>query len=104
MELGELLLQRTAYARDALTAVEGVQALHEQPVVREFAVQLDADVDRVIEVCAAEGINPGYPLKRDYPEYGDALLVALTEQRGKADIDRLAKTIAAAVREGAPVS
>jgi glycine dehydrogenase subunit 1 len=104
VELGELLLQRTAYARDALTAIEGVQALHEQPVVREFAVQLDADVDRVIEACAAEGINPGYPLKRDYPEYGDALLVALTEQRGKADIDRLAKTIAAAVREGAPVS
>src|SRR5689334_15333905 len=29
-ELGELLLQRTAYARDALTALDGVDALHEQ--------------------------------------------------------------------------
>src|SRR3954467_7332229 len=38
VELGELLLQRTAYARAALTAIDGVQLLHEQPVVREVAV------------------------------------------------------------------
>ena len=36
------MLQRTAYARRALAAVEGVEPLHEQPVVREFAVRLDA--------------------------------------------------------------
>jgi glycine dehydrogenase subunit 1 len=99
VELGELLLQRTAYARDALTAIEGVAPLHEQPVVREFAVTLDADVEAVIERCAAQGINPGYPLGRDYPEYGNALLVAVTEQRSRADIDRLAGAIEAAVRE-----
>ena len=64
--------------------------LHEQPVVREFAVRLDADVDAVIERCAAQGVNPGYPLARDYPELGDGLLVAVTEQRSRADIDRLA--------------
>ena len=31
------MLQRTAYARKALAALEGVELLHEQPVVREFA-------------------------------------------------------------------
>jgi glycine dehydrogenase subunit 1 len=102
VELGELLLQRTAYARDALAAIEGVELLHDQPVVREFAVTLDADVDAVIERCAAEGVNPGYPLGRDYPEYPNGLLVALTEQRDKADIDRLARTLQAAVREAVP--
>ena len=104
VELGELLLQRTAYARDALTGIDGVQALHDQPVVREFAVSLDADVDRVIEACAADGVNPGHALHRDYPEYGDGLLVALTEQRSMGDIDRLARTLRGAlhtVREGA---
>jgi glycine dehydrogenase subunit 1 len=99
VELGELLLQRTAYARDALAAIDGVELLHDQPVVREFAVTLDADVDAVIERCAAEGVNPGYPLGRDYPEYPNGLLVALTEQRDKADIDRLARTLQAAVRD-----
>jgi glycine dehydrogenase subunit 1 len=97
VEMGELLLQRTAYARERLTALEGVTALHEQPVVREFAVRLDAPVDRVIERCAAHGINPGYALGRDYDEHPDGLLVALTEQRTRAHIDRLAEVLGEAV-------
>jgi glycine cleavage system P protein (glycine dehydrogenase) subunit 1 len=106
VELGELLLQRTAYARERLAALDGVTLLHEQPVVREFAVTLDAPVERVIERCAEQGINPGYPLGRDYPEHENGLLVALTERRSRADIDRLADTLGAAVaaeREGVGV-
>ena len=97
VELAELLVQRTAYARDRLRAVEGVALAHEQPVVREFALQLDAPVRRVIARCRAYGVNPGNPLERDYPELGDGLLVAITERRGKADIDRLAEVLGAAV-------
>ena len=97
VELGELLLHRTAYARRAVAALDGVELLHEQPVVREFAVRLQAPVDRVIERCAAEGVNPGYPLGADYPEFEDGLLVAITEQRSRADIDRLAEVLGAAV-------
>ena len=97
VELGELMLQRTAYARATLAQVDGVEPLHLQPVVREFAVTLDADVDAVIERCAIEGVNPGYALGRDLPEFGRGLLVAITEQRSKADIDRLARTLGAAV-------
>jgi len=65
--------------------------------VREFAVRVDAPVDRVIERCAAAGVNPGYRLGVDYDEYEDGLLVAITEQRSKADIDRLADVLGAAV-------
>ena len=97
VELGELLLHRTAYARRAVAALDGVELLHEQPVVREFAVRLQAPVGRVIERCAAEGVNPGYPLGADYPEFEDGLLVAITEQRSRADIDRLAEVLGAAV-------
>ena len=97
VELGELMLQRTAYARRELAAVEGVELIHEQPVVREFAIALDAPVDRVIARCAAEGVNPGHPLARDYPEHPNGLLVAITEQRSRADIDRIVSTLGAAV-------
>ena len=51
----------------------------------------------MIERCAAQGINPGYALGRDYEEFGDGLLVALTEQRTRAQIDRLAEVLGAAV-------
>src|SRR3954462_8089292 len=97
VELGELLLHRTAYARRALAGIDGVELLPDQPVVREFALRLAAPVDRVIERCAADGVNPGYPLGADYPELEDGLLVALTEQRSKADIDRLVEVLGAAV-------
>ena len=96
-ELGELMLQRTHYARETLTALDGVEALHAQPVVREFALKLDAPVDRVIERCAAQGVNPGFALGRAYDEHAEGLLVAITEQRAKADIDRLADVLGAAV-------
>jgi glycine dehydrogenase subunit 1 len=97
VELTELMLQRTAYARERLAAVPGVHALHDHPVVREFAVTLDAPVAAVIERCAAQGVNPGYALGRDYPEYEHGLLVAITEKRTGADIDRLADVLGEAV-------
>jgi glycine dehydrogenase subunit 1 len=100
-ELGDLLLRRTNYARETLAAVEGVEVLHDAPVVREFAVRLDVGgregVRRVIERCWERGVNPGYPLGRDYPEYEDGLLIAITEQRSRRDIDRLAEALATAV-------
>src|SRR5205809_170367 len=71
VELAELLLQRTAYARETLSALDGVELLHEQPVVREFAVALDVGgrdgVSAVLERCAAEGVAAGVPLGADYP-------------------------------------
>ncbi|MDW5598040.1 aminomethyl-transferring glycine dehydrogenase subunit GcvPA [Conexibacter stalactiti] len=97
VELGELLVQRTAYARERLAAIDGVELLHEAPVVREFAIELDADVDAVVERLASEGINPGYRLGRDYDEYPNGLLVALTEQRSRAQIDRLAEALERAI-------
>ena len=80
-ELGELLVRRTAYARERLAAVDGVELLHDAPVVREFAVRLDAPVDRVLDRVAERGIAAGYALGREYAEFEDGLLVAITERR-----------------------
>jgi glycine dehydrogenase subunit 1 len=97
-ELCELLVQRTAYAREQLSRIEGVELLHEQPVVREFAVKLNAPVERVVERCAQLGVNPGLPLE------DNGLLVAITELRTKAHIDLLAGTLKAAVAAEATVN
>jgi glycine dehydrogenase subunit 1 len=97
VELGELLTRRTAYARERLAAVDGVELLHEAPVVREFAIRVDAPAQAVLDACAADGIAAGCPLARDYPEYGDALLVAITERRSREDIDRLADSLSVAI-------
>ena len=99
VELGELMVRRTAYARERLGKVEGAALLHQAPVVREFAVSLDAPVGAVLDRCAAEGIGAGYPLGREYPEYENGLLIALTERRSRQDIDRLADVLGKAVTD-----
>jgi len=99
VELGELLLARTHYARERLAELDGVEKLHEQPVIREFAVRLDADVAAVSRRCAQLGVNPGVDLEAltGRAEDRGGLLVAITERRSRADIDRLCETLGAAV-------
>jgi glycine dehydrogenase subunit 1 len=87
VELAELLLQRTAYAREALAQVPGVSLSHSQPVVREFPIRVDGDLDAVIEACHAAGLHPGYRISEN------ELLVAITEQRTREHIDLLVTTI-----------
>jgi glycine dehydrogenase subunit 1 len=100
VELAELLVQRTAYARDQLAALPGVSLSHEQPVVREFPISVEGDLDAIIARCRAQGVNPGYRIPG-----ANMLLVAITEQRSRQDVDRLAEVLGAAVaaeRQGAP--
>ena len=92
VELGKLMLQRTHYARETL----GLEKINPGPVVREFAVRVP-DLDGFMERARAAGVNPGYRLGLDYPEYSDGLLVAITERRTKEQIDRLASLVAAEV-------
>jgi glycine dehydrogenase subunit 1 len=92
VELGKLMLQRTHYAREAL----GLDRINAGPVVREFAVRVP-DLDAFVERAREAGVNPGYLLGRDYPEYSDGLLVAITERRTKEQIDLLASLVHAGV-------
>ncbi len=92
VELAELMLQRTHYAREAL----GLEKINPGPVVREFAVRVP-DLDGFMTRARDAGVNPGYRLGRDYPEYEDGLLVAITERRTKEQIDLLASLVGAEV-------
>ncbi len=47
--------------------------------------------------CAEQGVNAGYALGDEYPEFEDGLLVAITERRSREHIDRLAEVLGAAV-------
>jgi glycine dehydrogenase subunit 1 len=97
VELGELMCRRTAYARERLGAIDGAGLLHDAPVAREFALRLDVPVPEVLDRVAEDEIAAGYWLGREYPEYDDGLLVAITERRSKEDIDRLADSLQAAI-------
>jgi glycine dehydrogenase subunit 1 len=94
VELGELMARRTAYARQAIGSLDGYELLHDAPVVREFAVRSDRPVEELLPLGdESEGPAPRlpvYPLGRDYPEYEDSFLVAITENRSVDEVGWLA--------------
>jgi glycine dehydrogenase subunit 1 len=80
----------TRYAREALLAVDGVVALVDGPVVREFAVRAPVPALTVIDRMADEGYlagiavaEPGVVLDDD----SHGLLIAVTERRTRDEID-----------------
>ena len=83
MALGE-------YAKDRL----GIPLVFpDQTTFKEFAVRVGQSAKEVIGAARARGVHPGYALGRDYPGLDDAVLVAVTEQRTPADVDRLAAVL-----------
>ncbi|HMT05055.1 MAG TPA: aminomethyl-transferring glycine dehydrogenase subunit GcvPA [Solirubrobacterales bacterium] len=94
VELGELMARRTAYARRLIGGLDGFELLHDAPVVREFAVRSDRPVEELLPLGdESDGPAPKlpvYPLGRDYPEYEDCFLVAITENRSVDEIGWLA--------------
>ena len=62
VELAELMLRRTHYAREAL----GLEAINPGPVVREFAVRVP-DLDGLFERARAERRQPRLPARARLP-------------------------------------
>jgi glycine cleavage system P protein (glycine dehydrogenase) subunit 1 len=90
-ELGELCTGLVEYAKERV----GLPLVFpEKTTFKEFAVRVGRPADEVIAEAARLGVNPGYPLRRDYPGLEDALLVCVTEKRTPAEIDRLAEVLA----------
>ena len=75
----------------AAGGVEGVELLHptpRSPASSPFGSRRRWPRSSI--GSAARGSQRGIALGRDYPEYEDALLVAITERRSRENIDRLA--------------
>jgi glycine dehydrogenase subunit 1 len=92
-EVGETCMALAHYAKERLTAV-GLELLFpEKATFKEFAVRTGRSGREAIAAARAQGVHPGYALGRDYEGLDDALLVAVTEKRKPAEIDRLAEVL-----------
>jgi glycine dehydrogenase subunit 1 len=98
-ELGETCLALSGYAKERLREVAGLEPLFaERTTFKEFAVRVGRNARDVIRDARALGVHPGYALGRDYGGFDDVLLVAVTEKRTPAEIDRLAAVLAEVAR------
>jgi glycine cleavage system P protein (glycine dehydrogenase) subunit 1 len=76
-----------------LTTIEGVERIFNAPFFHETALRVNMPVRDVLRALQAQGILGGYPLDRDYPELGNALLVCATETKTEADMHRYAENL-----------
>ena len=85
------------YARQRVEEA-GLELLFpEETTFKEFAVRVGRNARDVVAAAREQGVHPGYALGREYPGLDDCLLVAVTEKRTPADIDRLAEVLAEVV-------
>lgn len=89
-ELALQNLAKASYARDVLTAIEGVEAAFDGPIFNEFVVRLPLSARDAVNACLARGVIPGVPLGRFDDGRDNELLVCATEVHRREDIDKLA--------------
>jgi glycine dehydrogenase subunit 1 len=94
-ELGETCLSLAAYAKEQLQERAGLEvAFPDKTTFKEFAVRVGRNAREVVAAARERGVHPGYALGRDYEGMDDVLLVAVTERRTPAEIDRLVDVLA----------
>jgi glycine dehydrogenase subunit 1 len=93
-EVGETCAALAEYARDRIHLEPAFNA----PSVKEVAFRTPIPAREVVKRARERGVHPGYVLGRDYEGMDDVLLVAVTERRTPADVDRLADVLAEVCR------
>jgi len=95
-ELALRCARGTRYTREALLSLDGVTALCDAAVLREFAVCTSVDASVVVNRMAEEGFLAGIPLDDEYGR--NALLVSVTEKRTRSEIDAYVAAMAKVLR------
>ncbi|HEX2434457.1 MAG TPA: hypothetical protein VHI55_10975, partial [Gaiellaceae bacterium] len=91
-ELGETCMALAEHAKDRI----GLPlAFPDKTTFKEFAIRVGRPAVDAIRAARKRGVNPGYPLGRDYEGMDDVLLVAVTEKRSLDDIEELAEVLSA---------
>lgn len=101
-DLGKNIMQKSQYAIEELTKIEGIKGSKFSNVsFKEFVVDFNdtnKTVKEINEKLLAKGIFGGKDLSEEFPELGQAALYCVTEVHLKEDIDTLVNEIKKIVR------
>lgn len=93
--MAEQNIKKALYAKSQLEKV-GLKTVFEGVFFNEFVVKLNGSVKDMNSKLLAKGIIGGYDLGRDYPELENHMLVAVTENRTKEEIDMFVEEVGGA--------
>jgi glycine dehydrogenase subunit 1 len=85
---------------EGLKAVPGLRApLFKGPYFNEITVGVPVDASWLQEVCLGDGVVPGVPLSKAFPELGETLALAATELTTAHAIARLKSSLEARLQQ-----
>jgi glycine dehydrogenase subunit 1 len=79
--------QRASYLRSKLEKLPNI-FIPEAPRFNEFVIHFKQPLETVFKKFREARIEPGLPLGRFYPHFSHCLLVAVTETKSKAQLDK----------------
>jgi glycine dehydrogenase subunit 1 len=89
-EAAALNLCKAEYAKQLLAKLPGVEARFAGPTFNEFVLRTAKPPARILAQLRRQRILAGLELGRFYPEFADCLLVCVTEQHRREEIEALA--------------
>ncbi|MDE2848128.1 MAG: aminomethyl-transferring glycine dehydrogenase subunit GcvPA [Gemmatimonadota bacterium] len=93
-QVAELCLHKSHYAAARIADLPGYELAFDRPFFKEFVVRTPAPPGEIVTRLADDGLLAGIDLGR-FPslEMEDGLLIAVTERRTRAQIDRLVEAL-----------
>ncbi|GIP32183.1 aminomethyl-transferring glycine dehydrogenase subunit GcvPA [Paenibacillus sp. J2TS4] len=94
-EVAALNLQKSNFAAQALSSIKGIELPFSAPFFNEFVIKLPegSDIRELNRHLLASGMIGGFDLGRDYSELAGHMLVAVTEQRSREEIELFASAL-----------
>ena len=89
---------------ERLTALDGVRCRFRSGWLHEFVLQLEAPGAQILRALAAQNIIGGVDLGRDYPEFGESILICVTETKTADDLQRFCDHLARILKRRAPIT
>ncbi len=93
-KLAETNYSKAAYAREKISQLEGFNVTFSGAFFNEFVITCPEPVADVKTRLEQQGILAGVSLGSDYSELEDGLLICVTEQNSREQIDRLVAALA----------
>ncbi len=93
-QVAELCLHKSHYAAERIADLPGFELAFDRPFFKEFVVRTPAAPGEIVTRLADDGLLTGIDLRR-FPslEIENGLLIAVTERRTRAQIDRLVEAL-----------
>jgi glycine dehydrogenase subunit 1 len=92
-KVAELCLQKSHYALDEITKIEGFKKRFDSPFFKEFVVETPVPPKRIIRSLSKRNLFAGIDLSQFDRKLKNCLLVCVTEKRTKEEIDYLVEEL-----------